>query len=158
MQPLIHKWKRHRALSKYASCIPTGLHPLSRFKTAAVFLGFEERDSEDAKALAEEFFNSHNIEVHFYYNDSSSANRYGKLKSSEQNPDGICEEDLFISMLDSTGFFIRFAAVSSRAITKIGRIQLPGDIFDIIVSGADNEDSKQTDSLRTIFDILSKIK
>ena len=158
IQQLVHKWKRHRALLKCASCIPTGLHPLSRFKTAAVFLDFEERDWEDSKALAEEFFGNHNIEVHFYYNDFSSANWYGRLKSSERNPDGICDEDLFISLLNSTEFYIRFSASSSRAITKIGRVQLPGNVYDIIVNGADNEDSKQTDSLRTIFDILSKIK
>lgn len=158
IQQIIHSLQRRRAMSRYASCIPTGLHPLSRIRTAAVFLDFEERDWEDSKALAEDFFKKHGIEVHFYYNDFSSTNWYGGLKSSEHNPDGICEEDLFISLLDSTDFFIHFSAASSRAITKIGRVQLPKNVFDIVVNGSDEQESGQIDSLRTIFDILSLIK
>ncbi len=145
-------------MPKYASCIPTGLHPLSRIRTAAVFLDFEERDREDIKAFAEDFFGKHGIEVHFYYNDPSSINRYGVLKSSERSPDGICEEDLFISLLNSTDFYIHFSAVSSRAITKIGRVQLPKNVFDIVVNDADGQNSDKIDYLRTIFDILSLIK
>lgn len=158
IQQLIHSWERRKSLRKFASNIPTGLHPLSAFHTAALILDFQEMDWEKAKIIAEDFFGKRGIKVNFYYNDFASLNWYGRLKTSKTNPNGICDEDLFISLMDSDEYFVRFAAVSSRAITKVGRIQLPGDIFDIVVKGPEEAECSQSDTLGTVIEMLSLIK
>ena len=64
--------------------------------------------------------------------------------------------DLFISLIPSDSFPIYYMAACSDAKCKIGRVQLPGDVFDIVIGGT--EGVSQLDTFASIKELLAKVK
>lgn len=141
---LIHRCSQHSFLKKNVSSVPTGLHPLSSFRSVAILIDPSGEDLESAMDTAGKYFGGLGIDVNFY--------------CSKQDPEDVCTEDLLISLIDNTDFFVRFTATCSRAITKIGRVQIPGKVFDIVVNGSGDRKSNQDEALKAIIDLLPKIK
>ena len=68
------------------------------------------------------------------------------------------EPDLFISLIKKEEFPIEFMAKCSRARFKIGRRQLPGNTFDLVVSDSKERPVSQADLFRQILVYLDRIK
>ena len=65
--------------------------------------------------------------------------------------------DLFISLIKGTEFPIEFMAKCSRAKFKIGREQLPGGTFDLVVADSPEKAFSQAEVFREIKKYLAKI-
>ena len=66
--------------------------------------------------------------------------------------------DLFISLIRGGDFPIEFMAKCSRARFKIGRQQLPGDTFDMVVSEPEDKVFSQEEVFSGIRDYLKFIE
>ncbi|MBO6248420.1 MAG: hypothetical protein J6N54_06380, partial [Bacteroidales bacterium] len=74
---------------------------------------------------------------------------------------GVLEErapDVFISLIKEPDFAIEYMARTSKARFKIGRKQLGGDLFDLVVSDPAGKDLSQLDSFNAMKVYLGKIQ
>lgn len=53
--------------------------------------------------------------------------------------------DLFISLIKGTDFPIEYMAKYCRASFKVGRTQLPGNVFDLVVSDPKSRDYSEAE-------------
>ena len=128
------------ALKRNGSGAPHGLCPLSRIRTATVLLDSSAEDVDTARAGVKQYFDYHNIPVRILAPGKGDLDLLGTLKKKVRGPraqEGSGE--LFISLVDSPeSYFSEYEARCSRACFKVGRRQLPGDIFDLVVLAPEN--------------------
>jgi hypothetical protein len=67
------------------------------------------------------------------------------------------EPDLFISLIDGTDYPLEFMAKCSQAKFKIGRVQLPGNTFDLVVADPSDRKLTQKESFDAIKTYLAKV-
>ena len=65
--------------------------------------------------------------------------------------------DIFISLINRNDFPIEFMAKASQARFKIGRVQLPGNTFDIVISDPDGKKYSEAEAFNAIKTYLKKI-
>lgn len=167
---------RKQALKKYSSTVPTGIIPLSRIKTAVTFIDVEDTSFDTCKTQIMAFYREHNIKGEIFFLDFRKIDNGERLITSIQttilrrdldwtgkpNKEKINimsgnNPDLFISLVRSTDFPIEFMAKCSQARFKIGRIQLPGNTFDIVLSDHEEKPSSEEDIFKEIKNFLVKI-
>ena len=68
------------------------------------------------------------------------------------------EPDLFISLLTTTDYPLEFMAKCSRAKFKIGRVQLPGDTFDLVVKDPEDRRYNEAEVFRELAKFLAKVR
>ncbi len=128
------------ALKRNCSGAPHGLCPLSRIRTATVLLDSSAEDADTARAGVKQYFDYHNIPVRILAPAKGELDLLGTLKKKVRGP--RAQEDsgeLFISLVDSPeNFCSEYEARCSRASFKVGRRQLPGDVFDMVVLAPEN--------------------
>lgn len=144
---------RRRALKKYASDRPTAIMPVRDVRTAIAFIDVEDPSFDACKAALQAFFRENGIKGDIFFFDfrkigkeerlitsiqttilRRDLNFFGKPRQEKVNLLLGTDADLFISLIRGTDFPIEFMAKCSRARFKIGRQQLPGDTFDMVVS------------------------
>lgn len=166
---------RNHALKNDRSTVPTGIMPLKDVRSAITFIDVEETNFNDCKDAIMAFYRENGIKgsVFFFdfrdltssellitsitmtvlkkdlnwYDKPSKANIFAMLG---QKP------DLFISLINSTDFPIHYMAACSEAKCKVGRVQLPGNVFDIVLEGT--EGIPQLEVFGSIKELLSKIQ
>ena len=164
---------RARALKKAASAVPTGIVPLGRVHSAVVFLPAGAEDSDRCAAGVLSFFKRKGIAVTVYALASSKGisapegtvliaprhlNFYGRLRRSRRVPAVVAGVDLFISLLDGDPFCVQYEAVRSGAAFKAGRVQLPGDVYDLVVNAPDSETCAPSEAFTEMTALMEKIK
>jgi hypothetical protein len=155
----ITKFFRSLALRKNASTVPTRMTPLREIKSATVFVDSAAEDAESTCNAVRQFFGNMNIPVSIFCPDKSQLNWLGYLKDdvrgSRQQPR---KEDLFISLVDLPEYFAdEFEARCSTAAFKVGRRQLGGNVYDMVVSSSRNAPSSQSEAFSYIKDYLNKL-
>ena len=78
--------------------------------------------------------------------------RYKMNVLEEQSP------DLFISLIKNPDFSIEYMARTSKARFKIGRQQMSGNLFDLVISDPEGKEVSQLDSFSAIKSYLTKIQ
>ena len=68
------------------------------------------------------------------------------------------EPDLFISLLPSTDFPLEFMATASRAHFKIGRVQLPGNTFDLVIKDPEDRKLSEAEVCKELIKFMAKIR
>ena len=134
---------RNLFMRRHRSTVPTGLVPLSDLGSAVLFLDNPSDLDEPQKIAIGKFFRQHGIELSFLYADDE------ELRSSS---------DLFISLSPSGDVNERYAAGCSRARFKVGRHQLPGDIYDFVVTDNTPEPVPAIDAYNYIEQFLLNIQ
>ena len=66
--------------------------------------------------------------------------------------------DLFLSLMRNGGFAMEYLAKSSRARFKVGRAQLPGNTYDLVVADPEGKIVSEAAALKTVFSLLEKIQ
>ena len=144
---------RRRALRKYASPVPTRILPVDQIRTAVAIIDVEDTSFDDCKLALQAFFRENGIKGELYFFDfrkigseerlitsitgtvlRRDLNWYGRPKAATAAPMLAAEPDLLISLIKGTDFPVEFMAKCIRARFKIGREQLPGNTFDMVVS------------------------
>jgi len=168
---------RRSCLKKYSSDVPTGIIPLSNLHSAVAFIDVEDTSFDECKGLLISFFREHGIKGEIFFFDfrhlsegerlitsitttilRKDLNWFGRPSKDKVNLMLQGEPDLFISLIKKEEFPIEFMAKCSRARFKIGRRQLPGDTFDLVVSDSREKPCSQADLFRQMLVYLDKIK
>jgi hypothetical protein len=68
------------------------------------------------------------------------------------------EPDLFISLLTTTEYPLEFMAKCSRAKFKIGRVQLPGDTFDLVIKDPEDRKYSEAEVFKELAKFMEKIR
>ena len=167
---------RRSCLKKYASDVPTGIIPVSRLHSAVAFIDVEDTSFDESKGLLVNFFRENGIkgEIFFFvFRHLSEGERlitsiqttilrkdinwFGRPSKEKISLMLKGEPDLFISLIGKEEFPIEFMAKCSRARFKIGRRQLPGNTFDLVVSDSKERPCSQADLFRQMLVYLGKI-
>lgn len=167
---------RNRCLRRNACVTATCLTPLSRIGSAAIFIDAESGDSDICKTEVLSYFKTKGINAEVFFFDFRKRSKEERQEPSPEdtlfredlswygrpagdNADRMLRSraDLFISLIDNTDFPITYIAGCSGARFKIGRIQLPEHIFDLVVEDSASRSLSSEEAFREITKYLEKI-
>lgn len=160
----IKKFLRKRALKKYSSKVETKIKALSLIKTAVTFIDVEDTSFDECKESILAFYREHKIKGEIFFFDfrkitseerlitsitntvlKKDINWYGKPSAEKLRLLDNLNPDLFISLIKGTDFPIEFMAKYCRASFKVGRTQLPGNVYDLVVSDPQSKDYSEAE-------------
>jgi len=160
----IKTYLRKRTLKKYSSTVPTQIMSLSLVKTAVAVIDVEDTSYDTCKEALLAFFREHKIKGEIFYFDfrvidnkerlitsitntvlKKDLNWYGKPSHESMKYLDDIKPDMFISLIRGTDFPIEFMARYCPAKFKIGRTQLPGNVFDLVVSDPQTRELSQAE-------------
>ncbi len=168
---------RKRSLRRHASTVPTGILPLGKIKSYVAVIDVEDSTFDTCKTNIMNYFRGMDIRGSVFFQDFRKIGSEDRLITSIQTtitkkdldwlgrPNkykmGVLEEqdpDLFISLIKDPDFAIEYMARTSKARFKIGRKQLGGDLFDLVVSDPAGKSVSQQDCFNAIKVYLGKIQ
>ena len=177
MLEFIQNFFRRRCLRNNASGQPTGITPLSQLHSAVTFIDVEDTTFDKCKASILSFYRDNDIKGEIFFFDfrklgdgerlitsitttvlKKDLNWFGKPQKEKVDLMLNSKPDVFISLLDKTNFSLQYMAVCSKAKFKIGRQQLPGNIFDMVISDPKDRQLSQAESFEAIKEYLNKIQ
>ncbi len=131
---------RQIALQRNASHTPHSLCPLTRIHSATVLLDSSVEDAATARASVKQYFDYQGIPVRIIAPAKGELDLLGTLRKKVRGPraqEGSGE--LFVSLADGPEcFFAEYEARCSHACFKVGRRQLSGEIYDMVVLAPEN--------------------
>ncbi len=153
----------------------TGIIPLEEIGVAEVFLDADAPHSAETVKRIYERFGNRGINVSVFCvhpGRVSDRNRITGVryicrkdlswcdctKLGRIHPVINIEEDLFISLLPEDSFTVEFIARCSSARFKIGRKQLPGNVYDLVFSETGVEAFDQLQAFENIMDFIERIQ
>ena len=158
---------RRKFLRRYSSKQPTGLVPLSEIRSVSIVLDAQENGVDDCKEAALTYFKSKGMskkgederQITSLNNTilRKDLNWYGRpsLEIIEMiSSDGA---DVLLSLVDNVDFPIAALAGCSGAVFKIGRVQLPGRTFDLVVEDSPSHELGPSDAFKEITRYLETI-
>ena len=168
---------RRRSLRKNASSEPTGIKPLREFKSAVVFVDVEDTSFDECKGAVMSFFRENNLRGDIFFFDfrklndgerlitsitntvlKKDLNWFGRPSLEKVNRMLECNSDVFISLMDMTDYPLQYMAKCSKASFKIGRKQLTGNTFDMVISDPKDTPLTQVQIFDAIKTYLNKIQ
>ena len=170
---------RKRRLSKIAHKAPTGFLPLHQISSANFVIDVEEPGFDALKEDILSWGRSRGIKINIYFFDFRKLGKEELLLTSiqttilkkdldwlgypgEDKTNSLTAEptDLFVSLVDSDVPAIDLISKCANARFKIGRRSYEGHTFDMIISGAPNEDLRSDSRLilKAMIEYLTKIQ
>ena len=168
---------RKSSLKKNASTVETGFLPLNRIRSYVAVIDVEDTSFDACKTAIMNYFRSHNINGCVFFQDFRKIGSEDRLITSIQTtitkkdldwigrPSryklNVLEEqapDLFISLIKNPDFAIEYMARTSKARFKIGRAQMDGNLFDLVISDPAGKEVSQLDCFTAIKGYLTKIQ
>ena len=168
---------RKSSLKKHASTVPTGILPLSQIKSYVAIIDVEDTTYDTCKSAILNYFRSMDIRGSVFFQDFRKIGSEDSLITSIQTtitkkdldwlgrPNkyklGVLDEqnpDLFISLIKEPDFAIEYMTKTSKARFKIGRKQMDGNLFDLVINDPAGKDISQLESWGAIKNYLGKIR
>ncbi len=168
---------RKRFLRKVSSSNATGLLPLQDIHSAAIIIDTEEPASDECKENVQAWLKSNGIRSTFFFFDFSKGNEDERQTTSLNNTilrkdlnwfgrpameklEMIAEDnsDVLISLVDNSEFPIECIGKYAPARFKIGRRQLPGRTFDLVVENPPTQSFTALEAFKEISRYLETIK
>lgn len=177
MNKFIQNFFRRQSLKRHASATPTGIIPIEKIKSYAAIIDVEETSYDTCKTTIINFFRHYEINGIIFFQDfrnigngdrlitsiqttitKKDLNWYGrpsnyKLKVLEDR-----DPDILICLIKDPSYPIEYLVRTSHAKFKIGRRQLDGNVFDLVVQDPENKRITQLESFYAVRDLLLKIK
>ncbi|MBQ1913469.1 MAG: hypothetical protein II171_07920 [Bacteroidales bacterium] len=173
---MLKEFFQRQSIRKSASTEPTGMMPLRAIHSAVAFIDVEDTSFNECKNALMSFFRDWGIKGDIFFIDfrkltegerlitsitttilKKDLNWYGRPSREKINLMLEGEPDMFLSLLPETNFALEFMAHSSRARFKVGRAQLEGDVFDLVVRDPADKKLSELESFHGIEKILEKI-
>lgn len=173
----IKKYLQDRSLKRYASKTPTSIMPLDEVRTAVAFIDVEDTKFNTCKNALLAFFRDNGIKGEIYFLDfrkitaeerlitsisttilKKDLNWYGRPSQEKINLLTSSSPDLFITLVGEISFPMEFMARCSNARFKVARAQIPGNVFDLVVSDPSDRTLSQLESFEAMKAILAKIQ
>lgn len=171
---------RNRALKKHGSQVRTNITPLKDIHTAVVFIDVEDTSFDECKKDIMAFFRENSIKGEIFFFDfrkigdterlitsitntvlKKDLNFFGKPAREKLDLMLAAKPDLFISLINKDDYPIQYMATCCEAKFKIGRKQLPGDIFDLVITEQEDAEGASTpedEIFKSVKSLLAKIK
>ena len=168
---------RKSSLKKNASTVETGFLPLNRIRSYVAVIDVEDTSFDACKTAIMNYFRSHNINGCVFFQDFRKIGSEDRLITSIQTtitrkdldwlgrPNkyklNVLKEmnpDVFISLINYPGFAVEYMARTSNARFKIGRKQLPGNLFDLVIKDPAGKDLSQLQSFQAMKEYLNRIQ
>ena len=168
---------RKSSLKKTASTVETGFLPLNRIRSYVAVIDVEDTSFDACKTAIMNYFRSHNINGCVFFQDFRKIGSEDRLITSIQTtitrkdldwlgrPNkyklNVLKEmnpDVFISLINDPGFAVEYMARTSNARFKIGRKQLPGNLFDLVIKDPAGKDLSQLQSFQAMKEYLNRIQ
>ena len=168
---------RKRSLKKSASTRPTGLCPISRIRSAVTFIDVEDTSFDVCKKAIQALYRDNGIKGEIFFFDfrkigdkerlitsitntilKKDLNWYGKPAKEKVDLLLQGEPDLFISLINKDDFPIEFIAKTSTAHFKIGRRQLPGNTFDLVIKDPADKPYSEAEVFGEVVRFIDKIQ
>ena len=168
---------RKSRLKKNASTVETGFLPLNRIRSYVAVIDVEDTSFDACKTAIMNYFRSHNINGCVFFQDFRKIGSEDRLITSIQTtitrkdldwlgrPNkyklNVLKEmnpDVFISLINDPGFAVEYMARTSNARFKIGRKQLPGNLFDLVIKDPAGKDLSQLQSFQAMKEYLNRIQ
>ncbi|MBO4434926.1 MAG: hypothetical protein J5769_05705 [Bacteroidales bacterium] len=168
---------RRQSLKKHTSTEPTGLMPLSEVRSAVAFIDVVDTSFNECKQALMAFFRDNNIKGDIFFFDfrkldqgerlitsitttvlKKDLNWFDRPSQDKVNLMLAGEPDLFISLIPNADFPIEFMANCSRAHFKAGRVQLPGNVFDLVVSDPAGRSLSEAEFFNELYKLLRRVK
>ncbi len=149
------------AVRRGRSTVPTSLIPLTKVRDALVFVDGTDPDEDTDRicCTVRQFFDYHNIPVQILCPGKRDINLWGYVRKRVRGTSEFRQEDLFISLAGSPdNFAAEYEARCSTARFKVGRYQLRGSVFDLVVAVPGDGESSQSSAFSAIKDFLDKIQ
>lgn len=177
---IILDFLRNNALKKHGSKIETGITPLKDIHTAVAFIDVEDTSFDACKKELMAFYRDNGIKGEIFFFDfrklgeterlitsitntvlKKDLNFYGKPSQEKLDLMLAAKPDVFISLINKDDYPIRYMASCCEAKFKIGRKQLPGNIFDLVITDETNPDgtcAPEADIFKNIEELLAKVR
>ena len=171
---------RNRAIKKRGSKVQTGITAIKDIRTAVALIDVEDTSFDECKNAIMAFFREFNIKGEIFFFDfrkineterlitsitntvlKKDLNLYGKPSKEKMDLIMAAAPDLFISLVNKDDYPVRYMASCCEAKFKVGRKQLPGDIFDLVVCDQDNPESGTTPEagiFKSMRELMLKVK
>lgn len=171
---------QERALKKHSSKVSTGITPLKDIKTAVAFIDVEDTSFDACKQELMAFYREYNIRGEIFYFDfrklndterlitsitntvlKKDLNFYGKPSKEKLKLMLEAKPDIFISLINKDDYPIRYMASCCEAKFKVGRKQLPGNIYDLVIveqPSLDGTSTPQADIFKSVKSLLLKVR
>lgn len=168
---------RRRSLLRHASAVPTGIVPMAELHSAVVFMDVEDPEFDACKRDIQAFFRHYGIKGEIFFFDfrkisagerlitsitttvlRKDLNWFGKPSREKVKLLLNGRPDLFLSLLPGAPFPLAYMATTSDARFKVGREQLAGGTFDLVVKDPSGKALSQREALQAIITYLDKIQ
>jgi hypothetical protein len=168
---------RRRYLKKFRSKVPTGITPLSQIRNAVTFIDASDPSFDKCKNEILSFYRDHNIHGEIFFFDFRRIEGGERLITSitntilkrdldwtgKPNKEKIdlmqsYEPDIFISLIPDNDFPITVMATCSTAKFKVGRVQIPGDVFDMVVKEPAGNPISEADMFKEMRKMIETVK
>ena len=168
---------RKRSLKNDASTVPTGFLPLSKIKSYVAIIDVEDITYDSCKTMIMNYFRKSEIGGSVFFQDfrkigsedrlitsiqttitKKDVNWYGKPSKYKLNVMQEQDPDVFICLIKEPDYPVEYLVRTSRARFKIGRKQLPGNPFDLVVNDPEGKTISQLDSFKIISSYISRIR
>lgn len=133
---ILVKLSRYLSASRHRSPVATGIIPLAEMHSVVVFVDGADPGLEPTKIRIRKFFEGRSVSF-----------------VSARDKDLRTGSDVFIALNSTPSVDERYAAVWSTARFKIGRHQIPGQVYDMVVSDPGEEPS----AVSSAFDVMSNL-
>ena len=149
---------RARALRKHASKTPTGITPLATLHSAVVFIDASTQAMSILSDQVRAFFAEKGIDLRILSPQARELNWYGRIRRPRKDTPAPPAEDLFVSLCAPDSFASLYAAATSPARFKVGRVQSPGGVYDLVVANREGIPESAITVFQTMTQILNQIQ
>ena len=134
------------AIRLFGSKVPTSLMPFSDISQVTVLLDADAEDAEQAEEKVKQFFASRGIQL------TVVPVRAKKLIRVYR------ETQVLISLVPNASWRLEYVVRRSRARFKAGRVQLPEEPFDLVVSDPEGKSFPQTEVFERMTELMMELR
>lgn len=168
---------QRRSLKRNASQVETGILPLSSIHTSVAFLDVEDTSFDLCKNRILQFWREHHIKGEIFFLDFRKLNDGERLITSingtvlrrDLNWFGRPSDekmrllndpmpDLLISVVREKNFAYEYMVTASNARFKMGRKQLPGRIFDVVLLEKEDKILSEADAFANMARLMERFQ
>ena len=147
---------RKIAVKRHACTAPTCIMPIGDVKRAVVFVD-NDADADFAAKAVKKFFEAYGIPVLIICPQKWDINLFGWLKKPKLQEAADFNADLLISLAGVENFAAEHFVKCTPARFKVGRFELPGNVFDIVISNREHQLPRQPAAFEIVKEYLLKI-
>ena len=168
---------RKQSLKRHSSNVQTEILPISKIKSYAAIIDVEDTSYDSCKTAIINFFRHYEINGIIFFQDfreissgerlitsiqttitKKDLNWYGRPSDYKLKVLAERDPDILICLIADPSYPMEYLIRTSKARFKIGRKQLGGNVFDVVLQDPEGKHISQLESFNAVKNLLLKIK